>query len=80
MLNIKDELSESPDIKSHTLKECVLQAHCKIDLLIGQGEEEFIREKSPPTTPPFAILDAMIEPYFTMTNHHFPIWTKESFT
>jgi len=80
MLNIKDELSESPYMESHTLKECILQAQRKLDLLVGQGEEEFIRDKSPPTTPPFAILDAMIEPYFTTINHHFPIWTKERFT
>jgi hypothetical protein len=80
MLNIKDELLQSPDIERHTVKECVMQAQRKIDLLVGQGEETPIGEKSPPAMPPFAILDAMIEPYFTTTNDHFPIWTKKRFT
>ncbi|KAE8131094.1 putative fungal-specific transcription factor [Aspergillus pseudotamarii] len=79
MLNIKDELLESPDMDRGTVKECVLQAQRKIDLLVGQGEEMPLGEKSPPTTPPFAILDAMIEPYFTTVNEHFPIWTKKGF-
>ncbi|KAE8404069.1 putative fungal-specific transcription factor [Aspergillus pseudonomiae] len=79
MLKIKDELFDSADIERHTVKESVLQAQRKIDLLVGQGEEMPIGEKSPPTTPPFAILDAMIEPYFTTTNEHFPIWTKKRF-
>ncbi|GFG11600.1 hypothetical protein IFM5058_05520 [Aspergillus udagawae] len=80
MLTIKDELVQSPDIDRHTVKECVMQAQRKIDLLVGQGEEIPIGEKSPPAMPPFAILDAMIEPYFTTTNDHFPIWTKKRFT
>ncbi|RHZ55810.1 transcription factor sphG [Aspergillus thermomutatus] len=80
MLNIKDELFESPDIDGHTVKESVLQAQHKIDLLVSQGEEVLTGEKSLPTMPPFAILDAMIEPYFTTTNNHFPIWTKKRFT
>ncbi|GFF34800.1 hypothetical protein IFM58399_03997 [Aspergillus lentulus] len=81
MLNIKDELLQSPDLERHTVKECVMQAQRKIDLLVGQGQETpIIGEKSPPAMPPFAILDAMIEPYFTTTNDHFPIWTKKRFT
>ncbi|KAF7171585.1 hypothetical protein CNMCM5623_003954 [Aspergillus felis] len=80
MLNIKDELFQSPDIERHTVKECVMQAQRKIDLLVGHGEELPIREESPPAMPPFAILDAMTEPYFTTTNDHFPIWTKKRFT
>lgn len=80
MLNIKDELLESPGMDRHAVKECVLQAQRKIDLLVGQGEEMSFGERSPPKTPPFAILDAMIEPYFTTVNEHFPIWTKSGFT
>ncbi|GIK04030.1 hypothetical protein Aspvir_008105 [Aspergillus viridinutans] len=79
MLNIKDELSQSPDIERHSVKECVMQAQRKIDLLVGRGEVILPGEKSPPAMPPFAILDAMIEPYFTTTNDHFPIWTKKRF-
>ncbi|KAH1341134.1 hypothetical protein KXW98_008551 [Aspergillus fumigatus] len=80
MLNIKDELLQSPDTDRHTVKECVLQAQRKIDHLVGQGEEIPIGGKAPPTMPPFAILEAMIEPYFTTTHGHFPIWSKKRFT
>ncbi|EZF57847.1 hypothetical protein H106_08821 [Trichophyton rubrum CBS 735.88] len=79
MLHIKDEISEIPDIESHALKEGILQAQRKVSLLVDQRDEELSRENSPPTTPPFAILDAMIGPYFATTNHHFPIWIKERF-
>ncbi|EFE31631.1 C6 transcription factor, putative [Trichophyton benhamiae CBS 112371] len=79
MLHIKDEISEIPDIESHALKEGILQAQRKVGLLVDQRDEELSRENSPPTNPPFAILDAMIGPYFATTNHHFPIWTKERF-
>ncbi|EFQ96991.1 hypothetical protein MGYG_00034 [Nannizzia gypsea CBS 118893] len=80
MLNIKDEISDIPDIESHTLKEGVLQAQRKVSLLVDQQDDGPTKGNSPPTAPPFAILDAMVEPYFATTNHHFPIWTKEKFT
>ncbi|KAE8551010.1 hypothetical protein EYB25_007242 [Talaromyces marneffei] len=69
---------EGVELEPHSLRECVVQAERKIDLLVGQ-REELIKDRSPPTMPPFAILDAMIEPYFTTINHNFPIWTKERF-
>ena len=79
LLDIKDRITESSDFETQMLRECALQARHKIDLLVGQGEEELIKDRSPPTAPPFAILDAMIEPYFSSISHHFPIWTKERF-
>ncbi|KAJ6099640.1 hypothetical protein N7467_001175 [Penicillium canescens] len=79
MLKIKDNMIDGCDSESHTFKECISQAQRKIDLLVKQGEEECAKDTSPPTTPPFAILDAMIEPYFSSINPHFPIWQKEKF-
>ncbi|EAW13630.1 Zn(II)2Cys6 transcription factor domain-containing protein [Aspergillus clavatus NRRL 1] len=79
MLTIKDELSDSTETERESTRECVLQAQHKINILVSQADESktCLADRSLPTTPPFAILDAMIEPYFTTTNHHFPIWTKE---
>lgn len=79
MLKIKDDMTDGCDSESHTFKECISQAQLKIDLLVKQGEGECAKDTLPPTTPPFAILDAMIEPYFSSINPHFPIWTKEKF-
>ncbi|KAJ9219014.1 transcriptional regulator family: Fungal Specific TF [Paecilomyces variotii] len=79
MLKIKDDMTDGCDSESHTFKECISQAQWKIDLLVKQGEGECAKDTLPPTTPPFAILDAMIEPYFSSINPHFPIWTKEKF-
>ncbi|KAJ9365713.1 transcriptional regulator family: Fungal Specific TF [Paecilomyces variotii] len=79
MLKIKDDMTDGCDSESHTFKECISQAQWKIDLLVKQEEGECAKDILPPTTPPFAILDAMIEPYFSSINPHFPIWTKEKF-
>ncbi|KAJ9386807.1 transcriptional regulator family: Fungal Specific TF [Paecilomyces variotii] len=79
MLKIKDDMTDGCDSESNTFKECISQAQWKIDLLVKQGEGECAKDTLPPTTPPFAILDAMIEPYFSSINPHFPIWTKEKF-
>lgn len=80
MLNIKDELSESPGVDSSALEESIQEAQRNIDLLVLQDEDKFTGETALPTAPPFAILDAMVELYFGTMNHHFPIWTKEKFT
>ena len=61
------------------LSECALLAHHKLDLLMDR-EDDLIKDGSAPTAPPFSVLEAMIEPYFTTINPYFPIWTKESFT
>lgn len=79
VLDIKDVIAKLLGSESQRLRECALLAQRKIDLLIGRGHEELIKDGSPPTAPPFAILDAMIEPYFATINPHFPIWTKEQF-
>lgn len=80
MLDMKDVITEDLELETQTLKECVLQAQRRIDDLVGQGEDELIIDRSPPTAPPFAILDAMIEPYFATISYHVPIWRKESFS
>ena len=79
MLDMKDIITEGLEFETQTLRECVLQAQRKIDLLVGQGEDELIKDRSPPTVPPFAILDAMVEPYFASISYHVPIWTRERF-
>ncbi|KAL8824485.1 MAG: hypothetical protein Q9191_005029 [Dirinaria sp. TL-2023a] len=77
--DMKDVIAEDLEIETPTLRECVLQAQRRIDDLVGQGEDDFTIDRSPPTAPPFAILDAMIEPYFATFGKHVPIWRKESF-
>lgn len=79
ILDIKDVITERLASETPTLRESALLAQGKIDCLVGRGEEELMKDGSPPTAPPSVILDAMIEPYFATINHHFPIWTKERF-
>ena len=79
MLDMKDVIAEGLDFETQALRECVLQAQHKIDLLVSQEEDELIKDKSPPTVPPFAILDAMVEPYFATISYHVPFSTRKGF-
>lgn len=79
MLDLRDVIAERFGTETGELSECAQLAQRKIDLVISQGEEELIRHGAPPTAPPFAILDAMIEPYFATINPQFPIWRKDQF-
>ncbi|KAK2743553.1 hypothetical protein FQN57_004851 [Myotisia sp. PD_48] len=79
ILDIKDVIAEHTESENQSLQECAQLAQCKINHLVGLREEELLKNGSPPTVPPFAILDAMIEPYFASINRKFPIWTKERF-
>ena len=79
MLDMKDIIAGRFGIEPRRLSECAQEAQSKIDILIGQGEGELLKDGLPPMIPPFAILDAMIEPYFATNNPHFPIWRKEKF-
>ena len=78
ILDLKDVVTESFETVTPTLRECVVLAQNNIDLLVDQ-EDEPMRDDALPTTPPFVILDLMIEPYFATVNDYFPIWTKERF-
>lgn len=79
ILDIKDIIAERFEAEPHRLSEYAQEAQNKINLLTVQGERALLTDGPPPTPPPFAILDAMIEPYFAMNNQHFPIWRKEKF-
>ncbi len=65
-----------PEIE--TMGEVVLLAHHKIECLLGR-DDELIQDGSAPTSPPYSVLDAMIEPYFAAINPYFPVWSKENF-
>ncbi|KAI1209353.1 uncharacterized protein F4807DRAFT_91319 [Annulohypoxylon truncatum] len=81
LYNIRDSIIE-PLVSGGSQNQCVrehaLLAQQKFDLLVIR-EEKTIRDGTLPTAPPISILKAMIEPYFSTINPHFPIWTKESF-
>ena len=79
ILNIKDVITERLGSEPAMSKECALQAQRELYSLVSRGEEELVKDGSPPTAPPAVILDALIEPYFATINHHFPIWTKKRF-
>lgn len=78
MLDLKDVITERFETATPTLRERAVLAQRNIDLLLDQ-EEEPIKDGSLPTTPPFIILDLILEPYFATVNDYFPIWTKERF-
>lgn len=78
-LDIKDIIAERFEAEPYRLSEHAQEAQNKINLLIAQGERALPNDGPPPMPPPFAILDAMIEPYFAIHNQHFPIWRKEKF-
>ncbi|KAL8849358.1 MAG: hypothetical protein Q9221_005656 [Calogaya cf. arnoldii] len=65
-----------PDIE--TMGEVVRLAHHKIERLLGR-DDELIQDGSAPTSPPYSVLEAMIEPYFAAINPYFPVWSKENF-
>ena len=52
----------------------------KINLLLAE-EESFalLHDGSRPSSPPLAMLDAMIDPYFSELNWHLPLWSKKKF-
>lgn len=79
MLDIKDSIAERSEREPYRPSEQTWQVRNKIDLLIAEGGRALPSDRSPPMPPPFAILDAMIEPYFATYNQHFPIWQKEEF-
>lgn len=74
ILDLKDVVTERFETAAPTLRECSVLAQRNIDLLLDR-EDEPIKDGSLPTTPPFVILDLMIEPYFATINDYFPIWT-----
>ncbi|KAG8410339.1 hypothetical protein J3459_017149 [Metarhizium acridum] len=76
MLNFKDMLADVLDSEAPLLKECTQSALRDVGLPMSQ-REELPADESLPTARPLAILNAMIEPYFTTVNPHFPFWTKE---
>ncbi|KAI4262738.1 MAG: hypothetical protein L6R42_002087 [Xanthoria sp. 1 TBL-2021] len=65
-----------PEIE--TMGAAVLSAHHKIEFLLGR-DDELIQNGSLPTSPPYSVLEAMIETYFAAINPYFPIWTKGHF-
>lgn len=78
---MRDSLLEplvSSGSENQSVRESALLAQQKLDRLVNQ-EETTIRNGILPTAPPISILKAMVEPYFSTINTHFPIWTKESF-
>lgn len=80
MLTIKDELAHGVNLNNnHVTKDSILQAQRKIDLLVGKEQSDLAGGMSPPTISSFAILDAMITPFFTSIHPHFPIWIKNGF-
>lgn len=79
ILDTKDFIADSVQPDSFKSRETLKQAQSKIDLLFRERQEDAIRDASMPTIPPSAVLEAMIDPYFTTINSSFPIWTKEKF-
>ncbi|KAI0900049.1 fungal-specific transcription factor domain-containing protein [Annulohypoxylon nitens] len=81
LYSIRDSLLEplvSGGSENQSVRESALLAQQKLDRLLNR-EETTIRNGILPTAPPISILKAMVEPYFSTINSHFPIWTKESF-
>ncbi|KAF5228430.1 hypothetical protein FAUST_11077 [Fusarium austroamericanum] len=79
MLKIKDMISGDLTTKTDKISEFLLSTQNKLRLPMSCGEEH-VKDESPPTAPPRAILDAMIEPYFAEVNPQLPIWTREQFS
>lgn len=80
-LDIRDVITAHLSTATERPRENLLGAQQRIDQLVSRGEEqrEPVVDSPPLITPPFALLDAMVEPYFATINPHFPIWTKSRF-
>lgn len=68
--------TSKPEVEE--LSEAVLLAHDKIESLLSRDNGP-IQDGCAPTIPPYSVLEAMIEPYFSTINPYFPIWTKTRF-
>ncbi|KAF5269037.1 hypothetical protein FOXYS1_32 [Fusarium oxysporum] len=79
MLDIKDIFNGDLGTQTDKMSEFFLSAQNNLHLPMSCGQE-YVKHESPPTTPPRAILHAMIEPYFAEVNPQFPIWTREQFS
>jgi len=68
-----DEAEDATSESAATVRE-------KINLLSTEEEHfELPQDGSPPSSPPLAMLDAMIDSYFAAINCYLPIWSKEHF-
>lgn len=79
VLNVKEIIIERLGTGTESSRASALQVQRKIDRLVAQNDEDLSRDGALPSALPFAILDAMVEPYFATINPHFPIWTKHQF-
>lgn len=64
------------------VSEAAAEALGRLDKLDGLGEEDLDAVNdgdSPPELPPLAIVEAMVEPYFSSLNEDVPIWTRAGF-
>lgn len=82
MLDFKDFVNDRQADDTGGTSRISASIEKSIDDFVKSGQCESIRSdpSSPPTGPPFSILDAMIESYFATINPRFPIWCKYSFT
>ncbi|KAH7372244.1 hypothetical protein BKA66DRAFT_443600 [Pyrenochaeta sp. MPI-SDFR-AT-0127] len=79
MLDIMDIVTERIGGDLQELSEYIEESRNKLELLIFPRQKASLSDGTPPTLPPFSILDAMIDPYFANHNQHLPIWRKEKF-
>ncbi|RMZ82892.1 hypothetical protein DV737_g1956, partial [Chaetothyriales sp. CBS 132003] len=80
LLDFEDSISGRITSEIHGYRETDESIHDRINAFINSGHTNYGNSvPSPPTEPPLAILQAMIEPYFANINPHFPMWTKTGF-
>ncbi|KAG5932551.1 hypothetical protein E4U53_001269 [Claviceps sorghi] len=80
MLEFGDLISHRISLDSQAWGDAGVLIRDKIDAFVGCPKSKLRTGViSAPTGPPLAILDAMIDPYFTNVNPSFPIWKKDKF-
>lgn len=63
------------------VSEAAAEALGRLDKLDGLGEDlDAVNDgDSPPELPPLAIVESLVEPYFSSLNKYVPIWTRSGF-
>jgi hypothetical protein len=80
MLNFGDSISSRADSNTQGSRDTSLFIHDRINALVDAKHHIHLSgATSPPIEPPLAILEGMIEPYFSNINPNFPIWSRDGF-
>ncbi|RYO74616.1 hypothetical protein DL764_010769 [Monosporascus ibericus] len=80
ILDLKENVLDPICVNRSRVQQAAISAQDSLDkLLESANDSESDDDDSPLAMPPMAILEAMMEPYFSLVNPNMPIWTQNAF-